>query len=125
MKRWISSIPLLSCAGGQLGQRCRKEGIGLAITRCCTGKTGGAWDWEHAQVGPLDASRASTCKLPPKSITPAGKSTVFLRQADGPRARSAQKLVAVQHSHGLMLLDVTNGAIIQNLADPEFGASAQ
>jgi len=58
-------------------------------------------------------------------ITPAGKSTSLLRQADGTFALDpAQKLVAVQHSHGLMLLDVTNGAIIQNFGDPEFGASA-
>ena len=117
MKRWISSIPLLLLLVASLASAAEKKASGSRLQNAAP-KPAGAWDWEHAQVGPLDASRGIYMQATAQVITPAGKSTVFFGRPTDLALDPAQKLVAVQHSHGLMLLDATSGAIIQSLALP-------
>ena len=119
MKRWISSIPLLLLLVASLASAAEKKASGSRLQNAAP-KPAGAWDWEHAQVGPLDASRGIYMQATAQVITPAGKSTVFFGRPTDLALDPAQKLVAVQHSHGLMLLDATSGAI-----HPEFGAPAR
>ena len=117
MKRWISSIPLLLLLVASLASAAEKKASGSRLQNAAP-KPAGAWDWEHAQVGPLDASRGIYMQATAQVITPAGKSTVFFGRPTDLALDPAQKLVAVQHSHGLTLLDATSGAIIQSLALP-------
>src|SRR5882724_9143431 len=111
MKRWISSIPLLLLL---VASAAEKKAPGSRLQNAAP-EQAGAWDWEHAQVGPLDASRGIYMQATAQVITPAGKSTVFFGRPTDLALDPAQKLVAVQHSHGLMLVDATSGAIIQSL----------
>jgi len=115
MKRWISSIPLLLLLVASLASAAEKKASGSRLQNAVP-QPAGAWDWEHAQVGPLDASRGIYMQATAQVITPAGKSTVFFGRPTDLALDPAQKLVAVQHSHGLMLLDATSGAILQSLA---------
>ena len=117
MKRWISSIPLLLLLVASLASAAEKKASGSRLQNAAP-KPAGAWDWEHAQVGPLDASRGIYMQATAQVITPAGRSTVFFGRPTDLALDPAQNLVAVQHSHGLMLLDATSGAIIQSLALP-------
>jgi len=113
MKRWMGSIPLLLLLVASLASAAEKKASGSRFQNAAP-KPAGGWDWEHAQVGPLDASRGIYMQATAQVITPAGKSTVFFGRPTDLALDPAQKLVAVQHSHGLMLLDATTGAILQS-----------
>ena len=76
MKRWISSIPLLLLLVASLASAAEKKASGPRLQNAPP-KAAGAWDWEHAQVGPLDASRGIYMQATAQGITPAGRSTVF------------------------------------------------
>src|SRR5690349_14785407 len=117
MTRWISSILLLLLLVAGLASAAEKKASG-SRSQTDTPKAAEAWDWEHAQVGPLDAKRGIYMQATAQVITPAGKNTVFAGRPTDLALDPAQKLVAVQHTHGLLLLDATSGAIIQSLALP-------
>src|SRR5258706_4247513 len=111
MKRWISSIALLLLLVASLASAAEKKASGSRLQNAAP-KPAGAWDWEHAQVGPLDASRGIYMQATAQVITPAGQRTVFFRRPTDLALDSAQKLVAVQQSHRLLLLDATSRASI-------------
>src|SRR5436190_4239307 len=101
MKRWISSIPLLLLLVASLASAAEKKASGSRLQNNAAPKPAGAWDWERAQVGPLDASRGIYMQATAQVITPAGTSTVFFGRPTDLALDPAQKLVAVQHTHGL------------------------
>ena len=117
MKRWLSSIPLLLLLVATLASAAEKKASGSRLQNAAP-KPAEAWDWEHAQVGPLDASRGIYIQATSQVITPAGKSTVFFGRPTDLALDPAQMVAAVQNSHGLVFLDATSGAIIQSLALP-------
>src|SRR5689334_21790490 len=111
MKRWISTIPLLLLLMANMASAADKKASG-SRSQNAGPKSAGAWDWEHAQVGPLDAGRGIYMQATAQVITPAGKSTVFFGRPTDLALDPTQKLVAVQNSHGLVLLDATSGAVV-------------
>ena len=76
MKRWMSSIALLLLLVASLASAAEKKPSGSQSQNTAP-KPAGGWDWENAQVGPLDASRGIYMQATAQVITPAGKSTVF------------------------------------------------
>ena len=94
MKRRISSIPLLLLLVASLASASEQKASGSRLQNAAP-KPAGTWDWEHAQVGPLDASRGTYMQATAQVITPAGRSTVFFGRPTDLAFDPAQKLVAV------------------------------
>ena len=117
----MSSIPLLLLLIATVASAAEKKPSGSRSQNNAAPKPAATWDWEHAQVGPLDAGRGIYMQATSQVITPAGKSTVFFGRPTDLALDPAQKLVAVQHTHGLLLVDATSGAIVQNLPLPPEG----